>query len=72
LKEAREIGDADLFLSKLMRDDALDLADARFIARRAGFDRQTMERAIAAARVPEILELQEQFKICAERILVEV
>lgn len=63
------LGDTDLFLTKLMRDDALDLADARFIAARAGFDRQKIEQAIAAARVPEVAELQEQFKVCTARVL---
>lgn len=63
------LGDVDLFLSKLMRDDALDLADARFIAERAGFDRVAIEQAIKRARVPGVSEVEEQFKLCAARFL---
>lgn len=63
------LGDADLFLSKLMRDDALDLADARFIAERASLDRAAIERALSMARVPAVPEIEEQFKICAARFL---
>ena len=63
------LGDVDLFLSKLMRDDALDLADARFITERAGFDQPAIERAIGQARVPAVPELEEQFRLCAGRFL---
>lgn len=63
------LGDVDLFLSKLMRDDALDLADARFIADRAGFDQAAIERAIHEARVPAVPEIEEQFRLCSARFL---
>ena len=38
--ELYRLGDADLLLSKLMRDDPIDQADARFIVARAGFTRE--------------------------------
>ena len=41
--------DEDLFLSKLMRDDSQDLADARFIAERAGWTHLQIEAIIASA-----------------------
>lgn len=66
LKVSR-LGNIDLFLSKLMRDDPIDIADAKFIAQRAGFDQRTMREAIRQARVPAVPEIQEQFKICAAR-----
>lgn len=65
------LGDGDLFLSKLMRDDALDLADAKFIAERAGFDQQAIKQAIELARVPAVAEVEEQFRLCAARFLKE-
>jgi hypothetical protein len=65
------LGNIDLFVTKLMRDDPLDLADARFVVQRAGLDQQTIERAIKAARVPTVPELQEQFRLCAARFLKE-
>lgn len=61
------LGDVDLFLSKLMRDDPIDAADARFIAERAGFSREAIQEAIEQAKVPPIAEIEEQFKICAAR-----
>ncbi len=63
------LGDVDLFLSKLMRDDAADLADARFIVQRAGLGKETIRRAIARARVPAIPEIEHQFRICSARFL---
>jgi hypothetical protein len=65
------LGNIDLFLSKLMRDDPLDYADARFVVERAGLDQRAIEGAIATARVPAVPEVQEQFKLCAARFLEE-
>lgn len=61
------LGDGDLFLSKLMRYDPQDLEDARFIAERAGFSSQNIQAWMAKARVPDIPEIREQFKLCAGR-----
>ncbi len=63
------LGDIDLFLSKLMRDDSLDLADARFIVERAGLTDEQVRAAIASARVPDVPEIREQFEICTRRFL---
>lgn len=63
------LGDVDLFLSKLMRDDPIDLADARFIVERAKLSPEQIRQAVASARVPPIAEIQEQFQRCASRFL---
>jgi len=67
--ELYRLGDADLLLSKLMRDDPIDQADARFILSRAGFAREDVEQTLRSARVPEIPEIEEQFHQAAERLL---
>jgi len=63
------LGDLDLLLSKLMRDDPQDMQDALFIARAARLDDATISGAFAEARVPTIAELQEQFAICRQKFL---
>jgi len=63
------LGDVDLFLTKLMRDDPLDLADARFIVERSKLSPNQIAGAIQQARVPDIPELREQFAICSKRFL---
>lgn len=63
------LGDLDLLLSKLMRDDPVDLADARFIVARAGLGRAEIENACREARVPEIAEIRQCFARCIQRLL---
>ena len=63
------LGNADLLLSKLMRDDPIDQADARFIYDRSGFSRREIEQIIARARVPDAAEIKEQFEICSTKLL---
>jgi hypothetical protein len=55
------LGDQDLLLTKLMRDEPLDQMDARFIVGRSGLKRADVERAVAAARIPDLPELREEF-----------
>ena len=59
----------DLLLSKLMRDDPIDRADAQFIVEAAHLSLLDITQAIAAARVPEIPEIQEQFKLASRKLL---
>lgn len=66
------LGDLDLLLSKLMRDDPIDQADARFIVSRAGFAREQIEQAIRSARVPDIPEISEQFQRASRRLLASI
>lgn len=63
------LGDRDLLLSKLMRDDPIDQADARFIVQAAGLTIRDIEEAIGAARVPTVAEVQEQFAAAGARLL---
>ncbi|MDP6491537.1 MAG: hypothetical protein QGH42_05115 [Kiritimatiellia bacterium] len=63
------LSDLDLLLSKLMRDDAIDQSDARFIIGKASLDRIAIEQAITRANVPESPEVREQFAIASRRLL---
>ncbi len=56
------LADMDLLLSKLMRADPQDLQDALFIARAAGLTAGQIQEGLAAARVPAIPEVTEQFQ----------
>jgi len=63
------LGDGDLLLSKLMRDDPTDLADARFIIGRSGFDAAVVKSLVQQARVPEVPEIREHFQRCVQAVL---
>lgn len=63
------LGDADLFLSKLMRDDPQDIADARFIASQSGWNDEEIATIISKARVPDISALREEFAHAAKHFL---
>lgn len=63
------LGNLDLLLSKLMRDDAIDQSDARFIVDRAALDRAGIEWALDAAIIPDSTEIREQFAIASQRLL---
>lgn len=63
------LGDADLFLSKLMRDDPIDRADALFIVRAAPLAQEQIQAAIRSARIPPVPEVEEQFRLCARRFM---
>ncbi len=63
------LADEDLWLSKLMRDDPLDRADARFIAERNRWDRAFLADLASQARVPAIREIEEQFQRCVRHFL---
>jgi hypothetical protein len=63
------LGDTDLLLSKLMRDDPIDRTDALFIVRSGGFTAEQITRAISAARLPASPEVAEQFHAATARLL---
>jgi len=63
------LGDLDLLLSKLMRDDPVDAADAQFIVKSGGLGRSDIERAIAAVRLPASSEVREEFRRASARLL---
>ncbi len=66
------LGNGDLLLSKLMRDDPIDHADACFIASRAGFSAEDVHRLLGQARVPDIPEIAEHFERASRRLLEEL
>jgi hypothetical protein len=63
------LGDIDLLLSKLMRDDPIDRADALFIVRAAKLTPSQIEQAIRQARVPGLSEIREQFALACQKLL---
>jgi len=67
--ELYRLGDTDLLLSKLMRDDPIDRGDAQFIARVAKLGVSDITSAIADARVPESPDIQEQFALASQKLL---
>jgi hypothetical protein len=64
------LGNMDLLLSKLMRNDPLDQNDALFLAHAANVSQEEIKKAVANARIPSIREIQEQFNMAA-RIFLE-
>jgi hypothetical protein len=63
------LADSDLFLTKLMRHDAEDIADAKFIVRRAGWHDDEIAEIISNAQFPDVLEVREQFASAAAHFL---
>lgn len=63
------LGDLDLLLSKLMRNDPIDRTDALFIVRAAGLTRTQIQQALTEARVPALTEIQEQFALAQQALL---
>ena len=66
------LADLDLLLSKLMRDDPLDRADALFIVRSSGLTIPMIKEAMALARIPDVSEIREQFAAAGTKLLVSV
>ena len=63
------LGNVDLVLSKLMRDDPIDHVDAKFIVESAAIERAALQDAIGRARIPDSEELREQFARASARLL---
>jgi len=63
------LGDLDLLLSKLMRDDPIDRQDAQFLVAQGHLSRAAIEEAIHGARVPDVAEIREQFSVASRRLL---
>jgi len=70
--QLHRLGDLDLLLSKLMRDEPVDRADAQFIVRSGGLARAEVERALSRARVPDVAEIREQFKLASGKLLASL
>jgi hypothetical protein len=67
--KAYRLGDVDLFLSKLMRNDAQDITDAKFVMDQAGWNQNEIRQIISLACVPDIPEIREQFIVCTTHFL---
>jgi hypothetical protein len=52
-----------------MRNDAQDVADAKFVVDQAGWNQNEIRQIISLARVPDIPEIREQFIICTAHFL---
>ena len=63
------LGNIDLLLSKLMRDDPIDRADAQFIVRVSNLGISDITNAIDRARVPDSPEIQEQLEQASSKLL---
>jgi hypothetical protein len=63
------LGNEDLFLTKMMRDDPQDIADAKLIADRAGWDEKDIAAVVGKARLPNVVELREEFANAAGSFL---
>ena len=63
------LGDIDLFLSKPMRNDAQDIADAKFVVDQSEWDQNEIRQIISLACVPDIPEIRELFIICTSCFL---
>ena len=50
--KVHRLGDVDLFLSKLMRNDAQDIADAKFVVDQAGWNQNEIRQIGTRARYP--------------------
>ncbi|HMP90064.1 MAG TPA: hypothetical protein PJ991_07675 [Kiritimatiellia bacterium] len=59
----------DIFLTKLMRYDPIDIEDAQMIWNKSGWTRNQVETLIGQAKVPDIAEIREQFALCVREIL---
>lgn len=66
------LGDIDLLLSKLMRDDPLDREDAIFIYEQGRLNMKILVQALKQARIPDIPEIREQFELASSRFLEAV
>lgn len=66
------LGDIDLLLSKLMRDDPIDLEDALFVYEHGNLDIETLKRAFQETLIPDIPEIKEQFEIASQRFLKSI
>jgi hypothetical protein len=63
------LGDVDLLLTKLMRDDPADREDALFIVQRAGLSAEEVQNALNLARIPRVPEIREQVELATRKLM---
>ena len=66
------LGDIDLLLSKLMRDDPIDRKDAIFIVKSANLKREQIITALQEAFVPDVPDIREQLEIASFKLLQRI
>ena len=66
------LGDLDLVLSKLMRDDPIDHSDALFIVQAACLHAEDVRAAIDRAVLPSSEDVREQFASASARLLASL
>jgi hypothetical protein len=59
----------DLILTKMMRDDALDLDDIRFLLRHGSVSREELLVAFQQVRLPELEEFRHIFDRVKPKVL---
>ena len=59
----------DLVLTKMARGDANDLADIRFLLQQEAISTDQLRAAFTHARVPDVPELQELFKMSQPKVI---
>ncbi len=70
--EVFRLGDMDLLLSKLMRDDPIDRQDALFIAKRGKLRKDNIVSALKEASIPDIPEILEQLNLASRKLIKEM
>ena len=59
----------DLFLTKCMRYDPIDLDDAFFICRESGWTSADIRKLLDQATIPALPELREQVDLCIQEVI---
>jgi hypothetical protein len=59
----------DLVLTKMMRGDADDLADIRFLLHEESVSASALEAAFARARIPDLIEIRDIFRNVQPKVL---
>jgi hypothetical protein len=59
----------DLILTKMARADEDDLQDIDFLMRVGSVTSEELEKALAQARIPDLLEIQELFSRAKPKVL---
>lgn len=66
------LGDTDLLLSKLMRDDPVDIGDAIFIYKNARLNEKMLKSVLRDAIIPDIPEIKEQFELASAHFIKQI
>ncbi len=66
------LGNMDLLLSKLMRDDPIDLKDALYIVRSTDLKKDQITNALQEAFVPDVPDIKEQLEIASLKLLKQI